>query len=59
MNIVIAFLKKFICKYLGSVAIEKIIVVLLGELVKRTDSDIDDKIYEIVFKSVTKDENKM
>ena len=49
MNVVIKFLKYFICKYFGTMAIEKIIVILLGELVKRTDSKVDDQIYEEVF----------
>lgn len=50
MNIVLSFLKTFIIKYLSSVAIEKTIIILLEALVKRTDSDIDDKIFNIVFK---------
>lgn len=55
LNMILAFSKKFILKYLGAVAIEKIVIVLLGELVKRTDSDVDDKIYEIVFKQTNKE----
>lgn len=48
-TIVIKFLKYFICKWLGTKAVEKVLIITLGELVKRTDSDIDDKIYEAIF----------
>lgn len=48
-GIIIKFFKNFLIKYLGTLVIEKIVILLLGELVKRTDSDIDDKIYNIVF----------
>ncbi len=47
--IVVKFLKYFICKWLGTKAVEKVLIITLGELVKRTDSDIDDKIYEAIF----------
>lgn len=53
-GIVLNFLKNFLLKYLGTLVIEKIVILLLGELVKRTNSDIDDKIYEIVFEKVEK-----
>lgn len=58
LKMVLSFIKNFIVKYLGSLAIEKIIVLLLGELVKRTDSDVDDKIYDIVFNKVKKEEEE-
>lgn len=48
-TIVVKFLKYFICKWLGTKAVEKVLIITLGELVKRTDSDIDDKIYEAIF----------
>lgn len=51
-GIVLNFFKNFLLKYLGTLVIEKIVILLLGELVKRTNSDIDDKIYEIVFEKV-------
>lgn len=51
-GIIIKFFKNFLIKYLGTLVIEKIVILLLGELVKRTNSDIDDKIYEIVFEKV-------
>lgn len=46
---ILNFIKNFIIKYLGTLVLEKIVILLLGELVKRTDSDIDDKVYKIVF----------
>lgn len=51
-GIIINFLKNFLIKYLGTLVLEKILILLLEELVKRTDSDIDDKIYKIVFEKV-------
>lgn len=48
-NIIIKFLKFFIIKYFGTAAVEKVVIILLGELVKRTDSKVDDKIYHEVF----------
>ena len=48
-GMIINFLKNFFIKYLGTLVLEKILILLLEELVKRTDSDIDDKIYKIVF----------
>lgn len=53
-GIIIKFFKNFLIKYLGTLVIEKLVILLLGELVKRTNSDIDDKIYEIVFEKVEK-----
>lgn len=49
MGVILSFLKGFVIKYLGAIAIEKLIVLLLGEAVKRTDSEIDNKIFEAVF----------
>lgn len=49
MNVVLKFLKYFICKWFGTIAIEKIVIILLKELVKRTDSKVDDKIVEAIF----------
>ena len=49
VGIIIKFFKNFLIKYLGTLVLEKILILLLEELVKRTDSDIDDKIYKIVF----------
>lgn len=49
MNVVIKFLKYFICKWFGTIAIEKIVIILLRELVKRTDSKVDDEIFKAIF----------
>ena len=49
MNIVISFLKYFICKWFGTIAIEKIVIILLRELVKRTDSKVDDEVFKAIF----------
>ena len=49
MTFVLTFLKRMILKYLTSVALEKVVIIFLGELVKRTDSKIDDKLYDAVF----------
>ncbi|WP_300389608.1 hypothetical protein [Fusobacterium sp.] len=49
MGVIIKFLKYFICKWFGTVAVEKIVIILLKELVKRTDSKVDDEIFEEVF----------
>ena len=53
MNIVISFLKYFICKWFGTIAIEKIVIILLRELVKRTDSKVDDEIFKAIFEKTT------
>ncbi len=48
-GVVIKFLKYFICKWLGTRTVENILIVTLGELAKRTESKIDDRIFEAVF----------
>lgn len=58
INLVIKFLKSFILKYFGAVAIEKIVIILLGELVKSTKSDVDDRIYNEVFGKLKDDAKK-
>ncbi|WP_177160212.1 hypothetical protein [uncultured Fusobacterium sp.] len=59
MNVIIKFLKYFICKWFGTIAVEKIVIILLGELVKRTDSKIDDEIYQEVFKKTETSANEV
>lgn len=56
---IINFVKNFVCKYLGTVVIEKIVIILLKELVNRSKSNIDDKIYKVIFEQIggVKDEN--
>lgn len=53
MNVVLKFLKYFICKWFGTVAIEKIVIILLKELVKRTDSKVDDEVFKAIFDKTT------
>ena len=55
LNMVIKFVKYFICKWFGTKVIEKLVILLLEELVKRTDSKLDDKIYQAVFEEVEKE----
>lgn len=56
MNIVISFLKYFICKWFGTIAIEKIVIILLRELVKRTDSKVDDEMFKAIFEKTSEEE---
>lgn len=56
MNVVIKFLKYFICKWFGTIAIEKIVIILLRELVKRTDSKVDDEIFKAIFEKTAEEE---
>ena len=48
-SVVIKFLKFFIIKYFGTATVEKIVIIGLRELVKRTDSKVDDQIFHAVF----------
>ena len=50
-SVVIKFLKFFIIKYFGTATVEKIVIIALKELVKRTDSKIDDQVFHAVFHS--------
>lgn len=50
MNFFIKFATGFIAKYFTTIAIEKIVVILLGALVKRTESKVDDELFNAVFK---------
>ena len=49
VNVIIKFLKFFIIKYFGTSAVEKMVIILLKELVKRTDSKVDDQLFHAVF----------
>lgn len=49
MGVVLLFLKKFVVKYFTSLALEKIVIIFLRELVKRTDSKVDDELFKAVF----------
>lgn len=58
INLVIKFLKPFILKYFGAVAIEKIVIILIRELVKSTESKVDDEIYQALFGKINDEEKK-
>ena len=59
MSFVLNFIKNFILKWFTSQVLEKIVIIGLGELVKRTDSDVDDKMYNAVFNQTkVQDEKK-
>ena len=64
LDMVIKFVKYFICKWFATRVIERIVILLLEELivillleelVKRTDSKLDDRIYQAVFEEVEKE----
>lgn len=55
-GVILNFIKFFVCKWIGTAAVEKIVIVLLKELVRRTDSKVDDEIYEAIFGKI--DENE-
>lgn len=49
MNFILIFLKGFVIKHITTVALEKMLIIFIKDLVKRTDSKIDDEIFEVVF----------
>lgn len=60
MNAILAFFQMMIVKYFSTAIIEKIVIWGLGVLVKKTKSNADDELYEIVFgqlKGDTRDEH--
>lgn len=56
MTVVLKFIKYFVGKWLGTLAIEKIVIILLRELVKRTDSKVDDEIFKAIFEKTSEEE---
>lgn len=50
MNFFIKFATGFMAKYFTTLALEKIVIILLGALVKRTESKVDDELFQEVFK---------
>ena len=56
MAVVLKFIKYFVGKWLGTLAIEKIVIILLKELVKRTDSKVDDEIFKAIFEKTAEGE---
>lgn len=53
---VLKFFKGFLLKYLSTVVLEKLVIEVLGILVHKTESDLDDKIYNIVFSRIKEKE---
>ena len=51
VKIILKFLKFFIIKYFGTATVEKLVIIGLSELVKRTDSKVDDELFHAVFHS--------
>ena len=52
VEVVLKFVKYFVCKWFGTKVLERIVIIFLEELVKRTDSKLDDKIYKAVFEDM-------
>lgn len=52
MNIILTFLTGFVTKFLTTAAIENVVLILLEKLVKSTKSDVDNELYEAVFKKI-------
>lgn len=50
LDMIIKFIKYFVCKWFGTAILEKIVIILLDELVKRTENKLDDRIYDAIFK---------
>lgn len=44
-------IEKFLIDAFATQALQEIVVVLLGEIAKRTQNKIDDKIYEMVIRA--------
>lgn len=49
MNAILAFFQMMIIKYFSTAVLERIVIWGLGVLVKKTKSNADDELYEIVF----------
>lgn len=49
MTLFLAFVKRFLTKYLTTIALEKIAIIFIRELVERTDSKVDDEVYNALF----------
>lgn len=57
-EIVIGYIEKLMCKYLKTEVLEDIVLVLLGNLVRKTSSKIDDEIFAVVFSKVYEESNE-
>lgn len=49
MSMLIKFWKYFVEKWLGTAVLENVLTACLEELVKRTDTTLDDRIFELIF----------
>ena len=49
VELLLKFIKYFVCKWFGTTVLEKIVIILLEELVRRTENQLDDRIYEAIF----------
>lgn len=57
MSIVLKFITGFITKHFTTVVIEKIVIIFLKALVKRTDSKVDDEVFKAVFGKTSLEED--
>lgn len=60
-NLILAFFKNFLIKWLSTTVLEQIVILCIEKLVKCTKSDFDDALFETVFKRTIKyktEENK-
>lgn len=55
MSFVLSFFKAFIIKFFTTKALEKVVIISLGALVKRTKSKVDDELFEAVFGKIEGD----
>lgn len=49
VELLLKFIKYFVCKWFGTTVLEKIVIILLEELVRRTENQLDNRIYEAIF----------
>lgn len=49
VELLLKFIKYFVCKWFGTIVLEKIVIILLEELVRRTENQLDNRIYEAIF----------
>lgn len=49
IELLLKFIKYFVCKWFGTTVLEKIVIILLEELVRRTENQLDNRIYEAIF----------
>lgn len=49
VELLLKFIKYFVCKWFGTAVLEKIVIIFLEELVRRTENQLDNRIYEAIF----------